>query len=177
MAWALISMERFEEAGRLVNSALKDNSVDQGGVFHAAQGCCEPSMATAEAQKLTFAEAIRVCRNFLHFHHTAYTIGAIYTTLGSSIKPKSGSRMRPATDSPITPSLRRMCIWIACELLPVFAHFSQSCGKIGSTFLEKPSDSELGRLTGDGADAARDGLATALGAAHRQSVMRIGRAL
>jgi len=26
--------------------------------------------------------AIRVGRNFLHFHHTAYTIGAIYTTLG-----------------------------------------------------------------------------------------------
>jgi hypothetical protein len=27
------------------------------------------------------ADAIRVGRNFLHFHHTAYAIGAVYTVL------------------------------------------------------------------------------------------------
>lgn len=82
MAWALISMERFEEAGRLVNSALKDNSVDQGGVFHAARGMLRAKHGDRRGAEADVAEAIRVGRNFLHFHHTAYTIGAIYTTLG-----------------------------------------------------------------------------------------------
>ena len=81
-AWALISLGRFEEAGRLVNAALKDNPVDQGGVLHAARAMLRAKRGDRRGAEADVAEAIRVGKNFVHFHHTAYTIGAIYATLG-----------------------------------------------------------------------------------------------
>ena len=139
-AWALISLGRFEEAGGLLDAALKENPVDQGGVIHAARAMLRAKRGDRTGAEADVAEAIRVGRTFIHFHHTAYAIGAVYATLGEFDKAKSGSRMRPTTDSPITPTSNRMCTWNACGRFHAFAHFSQTCAWNGSTFPANLSD-------------------------------------
>jgi len=80
--WALISLGRLDEASRVVESALKDNPADQGGVLHAARSMLRSKRGDRKGAEADIAEAIRVGKNFIHFHHTAYSIGAVYATLG-----------------------------------------------------------------------------------------------
>jgi len=81
-AWALISLGRLEEAGRLVDQALSDNPADQGGVLHSARAMLRAKRGDRAGAEADIAEAVRVGKNFIHFHHTAYAIGAVYATLG-----------------------------------------------------------------------------------------------
>ena len=81
-AWALISLGRFEEADRLVTAALEGNPVDQGGVLHAARAMLRSKRGDRKGAEADVAEAVRVGKNFVHFHHTAYSIGAVFATLG-----------------------------------------------------------------------------------------------
>lgn len=81
-AWALISLGRLEEAERVVAEALQGNPIDQGGVLHAARAMLRARNGDRNGAEADIAEAIRVGRSFLHFHHTAYTIGAVYAALG-----------------------------------------------------------------------------------------------
>jgi eukaryotic-like serine/threonine-protein kinase len=81
-AWALISLGRVAEAGRFIDEALKDNPADQGGVLHSARAMLRARRGDRSGAEADVAEAIRVGRNFIHFHHTAYAIGAVYTVLG-----------------------------------------------------------------------------------------------
>jgi tetratricopeptide (TPR) repeat protein len=80
--WSLTSLGRLEEAGRLVDGALKDNPADQGGVLHAARSMVRAKRGDRSGAEGDVAEAVRVGRKFVHFHHTAYSIGAVYATLG-----------------------------------------------------------------------------------------------
>jgi TolB-like protein/Flp pilus assembly protein TadD len=81
-AWALISLGRPAEAGRLIDEALKNNPADQGGVLHSARAMLRAKRGDRAGAEADVAEAIRVGMNFIHFHHTAYAIGAVYTVLG-----------------------------------------------------------------------------------------------
>jgi TolB-like protein/Flp pilus assembly protein TadD len=81
-AWALISLGRVAEAGRVVDEALKDNPADQGGVLHSARAMLRARRGDRPGAEADIADAIRVGRNFIHFHHTAYAIGAVYSVLG-----------------------------------------------------------------------------------------------
>jgi serine/threonine-protein kinase len=81
-AWSLISLGRLDEAGHFLEESLKDNPVDQGGVLHAARAMLRAKRGDRQGAETDIAEAIRVGRNFIHFHHTAYSIGAIYATMG-----------------------------------------------------------------------------------------------
>jgi len=81
-AWALISLGRLGEAERLVDEALKDNPVDQGGVLHAARAMLRSKRGDRKGAEADIEEAIRIGKSFIHFHHTAYSIGAVYATLG-----------------------------------------------------------------------------------------------
>ena len=81
-AWALISLGRIDEAEGIVDEALKDNPVDQGGVFHSARAMLRAKRGDRPGAEANIADAIRIGRNFVHFHHTAYAIGAVYTVLG-----------------------------------------------------------------------------------------------
>jgi tetratricopeptide (TPR) repeat protein len=82
MSWALISLGRLEEADRVVSKALAENRADQGGVIHAARAMLRAKRGDRKGAEADIAEAIRVGRKYIHFHHTAYSIGAIYSTLG-----------------------------------------------------------------------------------------------
>ena len=52
------------------------------GVLHAARAMLRSKRGDRAGAEADVAEAIRVGRNFLHFHHTAYSIGAVYAALG-----------------------------------------------------------------------------------------------
>jgi tetratricopeptide (TPR) repeat protein len=79
-AWALISLG-VAEAGRVVDEALKDNPADQGGVLHSARAMLRARRGDRPGAEADIADAIRVGSNFVHFHHKAYAIGAVYTVL------------------------------------------------------------------------------------------------
>ena len=82
MAWALISLGRLDEANQLLDEALRDNPVDQGGVMHAARAMMHAKRGNRRAAEADMAEAERVGKGFMHFHHTAYSIGAVMAVLG-----------------------------------------------------------------------------------------------
>ncbi|MEP6961099.1 MAG: hypothetical protein ABI995_03425, partial [Acidobacteriota bacterium] len=82
--WALLSLNRMQEATQFVNESLKLNPEDQGGVLHAARAMLRAKAGDRTGAESDIAEAIRVGKNFGHFHHTAYSIGAIYSLLGDS---------------------------------------------------------------------------------------------
>jgi tetratricopeptide (TPR) repeat protein/predicted Ser/Thr protein kinase len=82
MAWAFISLGRLDEASQLLDEALRDNPVDQGGVMHAARAMLHAKRGNRRAAEADMAEAERLGRGFIHFHHTAYSIGAVMAVLG-----------------------------------------------------------------------------------------------
>ena len=81
-AWALASLNRLDEASRFLEASIKENPVDQGGVMHAARAMVRIKRGDRQGAEADIAEAIRLGKSFLHFHHTAYSIGAIYATMG-----------------------------------------------------------------------------------------------
>ena len=81
MAWALVSLNRLDEADRVLREALAENAADQGGVIHAARGMLRAKRGDRKGAEADISDAVRLGRNYIHFHHTAYSIAAIYSTL------------------------------------------------------------------------------------------------
>ena len=81
-AWALLSLGRFDEATRFVDEALRENQTDQGGVLHSARAMLRAKRGDRAGAHADVAQAIQAGKNFMHFHHTEYSIGAVYTELG-----------------------------------------------------------------------------------------------
>jgi TolB-like protein len=81
-AWSLISLGRLDDAGRFLDAALMENPADQGGVLHSARAMLRAKHGDRNGAEADVAEAIRVGKNFIHFHHTAYSIAAVYASLG-----------------------------------------------------------------------------------------------
>ena len=81
-AWALLSLGRLDEAERVVEDALRENQTDQGGVLHASRAMLRAKRGDRAGAEADVAQAIQAGKNFMHFHHTEYSIGAIYTELG-----------------------------------------------------------------------------------------------
>jgi TolB-like protein len=82
MAWSLLSLGRMDDAARQIDDALKENAADQGGVVHGARAMLRAKMGDRKGAEADIAEAIRAGKSFGHFHHTAYSIGAVYAALG-----------------------------------------------------------------------------------------------
>lgn len=83
MAWALISLNRLAEAGRLLDEALRDNPTDPGGVMHAARAMLRATRGDRAGAEADAAQAASAGRGFIHFHHTAYSLGAVNVVLGN----------------------------------------------------------------------------------------------
>ena len=82
MAWSLISLGRLDEASQEIETALSGKAPDQGGVVHAARAMLRLKRGDRRGAEADIAEAIERGQGFGHFHHTAYSIGAIYAQLG-----------------------------------------------------------------------------------------------
>ena len=65
----------------MLNAALESDTGDPGGVIHAARAMLRAKRGDRTGALADVEEAIRVGRPFIHFHHTAYSIGAVYATL------------------------------------------------------------------------------------------------
>lgn len=81
-AWALQSLGRLPEASNVVNLALAENVRDPGGTIYAARAMIRAKSGDRKGAEADIATAIRVGKGFGHFHHTAYSIAAVYSILG-----------------------------------------------------------------------------------------------
>jgi hypothetical protein len=66
----------------VIREALEENANDQGGVIHAARAMLRAKRGDRKGAEADIADAIHLGQNYIHFHHTAYSIAAIYSTLG-----------------------------------------------------------------------------------------------
>jgi len=82
MAWALQSLGRFEESEREVDAFLAGKLPDQGGLLHSVRAMIRAKHGDRKGAEADIAEAIRVGKGYGHFHHTEYSIGAVYSVLG-----------------------------------------------------------------------------------------------
>jgi tetratricopeptide (TPR) repeat protein len=82
MNWALLSLGRLLEAMRGLAAALREQPNDPGGVLHGARAMLRAKAGDRRGAEADIAEAIRIGKGFGHFHHTAYSIGAVYSLLG-----------------------------------------------------------------------------------------------
>jgi len=82
MAIALISLGRLDEASREIESALTQNVADQGGIVHSVRALLRAQQGDRKGAEADVATAIRIGRGFGHFHHTAYSLGQVYSVLG-----------------------------------------------------------------------------------------------
>ena len=82
MGWALITLGRTEQAAQEIAAALSGNRVDQGGVIHATRALLRAKTGDRRGAEADIAVAIEAGKGFMHFHHTALTIGEVYATLG-----------------------------------------------------------------------------------------------
>jgi TolB-like protein/tetratricopeptide (TPR) repeat protein/predicted Ser/Thr protein kinase len=82
MALALISLGRLDEASRGIESALAENVSDLGGIIHSVRALLRAKKGDRKGAEADIAWAIRNGRGFGHFHHTAYSIGQVYSALG-----------------------------------------------------------------------------------------------
>jgi len=82
MAWALQSLNRLSEASRLLDAALAENASDPGGNLYGARAMVRAKSRDRRGAEADIATAIHVGKGFGHFHHTAYSIAAVYSVLG-----------------------------------------------------------------------------------------------
>jgi tetratricopeptide (TPR) repeat protein len=82
MAWALQSLNRLPEASRLLESALAETASDPGGNLYGARAMVRAKSGDRRGAEADITTAIQVGKGYGHFHHTAYSIAAVYSVLG-----------------------------------------------------------------------------------------------
>jgi TolB-like protein/DNA-binding winged helix-turn-helix (wHTH) protein len=82
MAWALQSLNRLPEASRLLDVALAENASDPGGNLYGARAMVRAKSGDRHGAEADITTAIQVGKGYGHFHHTAYSIAAVYSVLG-----------------------------------------------------------------------------------------------
>jgi TolB-like protein/DNA-binding winged helix-turn-helix (wHTH) protein/tetratricopeptide (TPR) repeat protein len=82
MAWALQSLNRIPEASRLLETALAENTSDPGGSLYGARAMVRAKSGDRHGAEADISTAIHVGKGYGHFHHTAYSIAAVYSVLG-----------------------------------------------------------------------------------------------
>lgn len=81
MALALFQLGRKQEAAALIHDYLRDNPRDQGGVGSAVQALLYADAGQTVLAERSIQAAIEKGKDFGHFHHAAYTIGAAYALM------------------------------------------------------------------------------------------------
>ena len=82
MTWALQSLNRLPEASRLIDAALAENASDPGGNLYGARAMVRAKSGDRHGAEADITTAIQVGKGYGHFHHTAYSIAAVYSVLG-----------------------------------------------------------------------------------------------
>ena len=85
MASALVSLGRFEDASREIEAALLANAVDQGGVIDAVRALLRAKTGDRKGAEADVRAAVTLGKGFGHFHHTAASLGEVYSILGDLV--------------------------------------------------------------------------------------------
>jgi len=81
MALTLFKLDRKPEAATLVQEYLRQNPRDEGGLGNAMQALLYADAGQPAAAEQRIHEAVAKGKDFGHFHHAAYTIGAAYSLM------------------------------------------------------------------------------------------------
>ena len=81
-ATALFRLGREREATELIDEFLRDYPKDEGGVGHSVRAMMHAKAGRQRNAEEAIATAIKLGRNFGHFHHTAYNVASAYALLG-----------------------------------------------------------------------------------------------
>jgi TolB-like protein/DNA-binding winged helix-turn-helix (wHTH) protein len=96
MGEALFQLGRKEEAAALIRDYLRDNPRDEGGVGNAMQALLHADAGRAALAEQSIQAAVEKGKDFGHFHHAAYSIGAAYALMN---RPQDALRwLRAAAD-------------------------------------------------------------------------------
>ena len=82
MAWALQSLGQVAEASRIIDTGIRKSVNDPGGTLYAARGMIRAKNRDLKGAEADIKTAVRVGQGYGHFHHTAYSIAAIYSVMG-----------------------------------------------------------------------------------------------
>lgn len=86
LATALLRLGREREANDLIDTFLRDYPKDQGGVGYSVRAMMLAKAGRRSDAEDAIAHAVRLGRNFGHFHHTAYNVASAYSLLGNRDK-------------------------------------------------------------------------------------------
>ena len=85
-AFALIGLQRYDDASKQIDEGLRLLPNDQGGVIRSARALLRALTGKRKEALEDALEAERIGHSFGHFHHTAFTIGTVHAVLGDYVK-------------------------------------------------------------------------------------------
>jgi TolB-like protein/DNA-binding winged helix-turn-helix (wHTH) protein/Flp pilus assembly protein TadD len=85
-AWALLHLDRKEEAAETLTEFLKDYPDDSGGLYTSVQAVLAASTGNKAEAEAKIQSAIEKGKGFGHFHHTAYHIACAYALMNDRDK-------------------------------------------------------------------------------------------
>ena len=79
--WALIQLDRNDDASALIERYLHDHPEDRGGLMTILRAIVSAKRGDARRAEADIQSAIEKGKGFVHFHHTEYNIAAVYALL------------------------------------------------------------------------------------------------
>jgi tetratricopeptide (TPR) repeat protein len=81
VAWALLHLDRDEEASTLIERYLREHPDDRGGLLTSARTFLRSKSGDVRGAEEDIRKAEEIGKGFIHFHHTASRIAAAYALL------------------------------------------------------------------------------------------------
>jgi TolB-like protein/DNA-binding winged helix-turn-helix (wHTH) protein/Tfp pilus assembly protein PilF len=81
MSFALFQLGRKQEAASVIRDYLRENRRDEGGVGNSMQALLYADAGQTALAERSIRAAMEAGKDFGHFHHAAYTIGAAYAAM------------------------------------------------------------------------------------------------
>jgi hypothetical protein len=81
-AWALLYLERNEEARAIIERYLRAHPEDRGGVVTSLRAIWFAKAGDQSRAEADVRVAVSRGAGYIHFHHTAYNIASAYALLG-----------------------------------------------------------------------------------------------
>jgi len=101
--WALIQLDRNDDASALIERYLHDHPEDRGGLMTALRAVGFAKQGDARRAEADIQSAIEKGKGFVHFHHTEYNIAAAYALLRQPLASVEWLRRAAAEGWPCYP--------------------------------------------------------------------------
>ena len=101
--WALIHLDRNDDASALIERYLHDHPEDRGGLMTGLRAIVSAKQGDARRAEADIQSAILKGKGFVHFHHTEYNIAATYALLRQPLASVEWLRRAAAEGWPCYP--------------------------------------------------------------------------